>query len=94
MDQGQIDIVLDELLNLEDDIKPKLKRIEEIKTWCKEQGSFCTDYHVCSIKEHTRTAIVSLKKAVDALGKEMLESFGLIQTTEFKTVHVSKKSIF
>src|SRR5579859_2409608 len=84
------DEVLEELLELEKDVKPKLKRIEEIKSWCKEKGSFHTDKYVCSVQTRTRTCLVSLEKATLALGKTMLESFNLIQESVFKVVSVSE----
>lgn len=84
---------LKELLALEAEVKPKLKRIEEIKTWCKDQGSFATLHYVCAVIPRQRTCLVSLDKAVTALGKEMLESFNLIQTVTFSIVNVSEKSV-
>ncbi len=87
-----LDKMLDELLLLEIDVKEKVKRIEAIRTWCKQQGSFSTELHVCSVKSHSRTGLVSLEKAVKALGRDLLENFELINTSTFLTVQVSKKS--
>lgn len=83
--------VLEELLDLEADIKPKVKRIAEIKDWCKQVGSFNTDHYICLIKDQERTGLVSLEKAVGKLGRTILEETGCIQTTSFQTVHIAAK---
>lgn len=87
------DMLLAELLEIEAEIKPRLKRLELLKQWCKDRGTFSTDNYVCAIKPRSRTCLVSLDKAIEALGKEMLESFSLIQTISFLTVHVNKRNI-
>ena len=84
--------LLKELLDLEAEVKPKVKRIEEIKTWCKDQGSFSTDSFVCSIKPHTREGMVPLSIAVERVGRDTLEEFELIKMTEYSTVNVSPKA--
>ncbi len=87
------DILLEELIELEAELKPKVRRLDELKTMMKDRGSFATDLHVCAVNEQTQRRLVSLDKAVAALGKDMLENFELIQTITFKTVKVSRKAI-
>lgn len=87
------DILLEELIELEAELKPKVRRLDELKTMFKDRGSFSTDLHVCAVNEQTQKRLVSLDKAIAALGKEMLENFELIQTITFRTVRVSRKSI-
>ncbi len=88
-----LDEMLQELIALEQDVKIKYKRIEEIKAWCKEQGSFATDHHVCSVKEHTRTGLAGLDVVAKALGRDLLEDLDLIRVSQFLTVHVSKRCL-
>lgn len=87
-----VDKMLTELIDLERDVRLKSKRIEAIKSWCKEQGSFSTQFHVCSIKEHTRVGLVGLEKVANAIGRDILEDLDLINISQFSTVHVSRKS--
>ncbi len=68
-----------------------VKRITQIKDWCKEQGSFSTEEHVVSIKHRTQDRLVGLEAAVLALGLETLEKNGLIQQIEITLVNISKK---
>lgn len=84
------DAMLKELLLLEADVKVKNKRIAEIKEWCREMGSFATDRFLCSVKEHERRGMVGLDKAIQLVGKDTLEEFGLITASTYKTVHVSE----
>lgn len=87
------DIILEELVLLEEELKPKVRRLNELKDMFKQRGSFATDIFVCAVNEQTQRRLVSLDKAVAALGKEMLDSFELIQTITFKTVRVSRKTV-
>lgn len=87
-----VDVILHELLVLEADVKVKVKRIDEIKTWCKQQGSFDTEMFVCAVKERSRTGLVSLQKAIDAIGEEILRDNNLIQTSTFLIVMVAARA--
>ncbi len=87
------DLLLQEIVELEAALKPMVRRLKELKEQCKDKGSFATDIYVCSVKEQTRTGLVGLERAIDALGREMLQSFDLIQTVLFKTVHVSRRDV-
>lgn len=81
--------LLSELLNLEEELKPKIKRLSELKEWCKERGSFATASYICVVKEREQVRLVSLETAVRRLGRETLEMFSMIQIIKFKVVNVS-----
>lgn len=94
MDQDMIpqaEKLLEEYLALKELIKPIDKRIEEIRTWCKNKGPFCTQNYVCSVEVRQRTAMVSLEEAIAILTKEVIEKLRLSRTSEFKLIHVSKR---
>lgn len=86
-----IDSRLEELLRLKAEVKPMVKRIEELNAWCKLRGTFCTTEYVCSVEKRTRTGLVSMDEAVSILTREVIEKMGLSRTSEFLLVHVSKK---
>lgn len=88
----EINAVLTEFLSLKQELKLKETRLKEIQTWCKEQGSFATDVYVCSVTDRSRTGLVGLEKAIEALGKELLEQHDLITTSTFSVVSVSVRS--
>lgn len=87
------DSMLEEIILLEEELKPKIKRLNELKGHCKTRGSFATDFFVCAVEDRSQTRLVSLDRAVKALGREMLESFDLIQVIMFSTVHVTRKKL-
>lgn len=91
VDDLLVDSILKELLVLQADIGPKIKRINEIKAWCIEAGSFSTLNHVCSVAIRERTGLVSLDKAIEVLGEKLLKEKGLIQTISFQVVSISSK---
>jgi hypothetical protein len=93
LDMRSVERALTELLVLEEAIKPMQKRINEIREWCKSQGSFATDNFVVSVKPRNQVRLVGLKAAIEALGIEILESNGLIQEIEVFLVNVSKKGL-
>lgn len=79
-----------ELMELESDIKPKVKRIAEIKAWCKELGTMSTDEYVCCITMRQRTCLVGLDQVVNALGRTILDEMKLIQVVEYQVVNISE----
>lgn len=92
---AEVEQLLSELLELEANVKPMIRRINEIKEWCKEQGSFCTLQYVCSVQGRMQKRLIGLQAAIDAMGgEEALEELGLIQIIEFLTVHVGRKSSY
>lgn len=88
-----IEGVFMELVSLQEYLKPKIKRMEELKTWCKTLGSYATENYVCSVRPQEKVCLVSLDKAIEALGRSLLEEKGLIQTVSFEVVSVSPKFI-
>lgn len=89
--ETEVNAVLTEFLILTADIKAKTKRLEEIKKWCKDRGTFSTSKFVCSVNLRTRTGLAGLEIVIDAIGKQILEDNDLIRTSEFLLVTVSKK---
>lgn len=85
-----IESVLKEYLVLQDQIKPIIQRIDEIRSWCKEQGSFSTPNYVCAVTPQTRTCMAGLDKTVEALGREILEEHGLIYISTFLVVRIAE----
>lgn len=86
---NDINSILDELTALEIELKVKKKRLEYLKTWCKDRAPFGTDKYVCTLKNQSRTVIVSLKEATMILGGDFIEAFKLVRTTEFTILQVS-----
>lgn len=89
----EINELLEELLCLEREIRPMLQRIDEIKTWCKIQGSFSTDLFACVVQPMSRRSLVGLeimKKVLRVTDEELVE-LGLLKTVIFMTVHVGRK---
>lgn len=87
---SKTDGILEELLMLEADIKSMTKRVDEIKKYCKERGSFSTARFVCAIKDRSQVRLVSLDRATEILGADMIQECGLSQTITFSVVCVSK----
>lgn len=83
---------LRELLVLMDKVKIMSKRIEEIKDFCKERGSFATKNFVCAVLAQQRVGIAPLKEVIDCFGRETLEKYALIKLSEFQIVKVSSIS--
>lgn len=84
---------LKELVELELLVKPMLKRINEIKELCKLQGSFYTANYVCSVKSLERRGLPGLAEVQKAIGKDILEEYGLIKVSSFLIVHVAPIAI-
>lgn len=82
---------LKELLELEAEVKIMTARINEIRTQCKEAGTFSSKEYVCTVFTQTRTGLVGLETACIVLGRHKLDELGLIKTTEFQLVKVAKK---
>lgn len=87
------DEMLSELIELEEEVKVASKRIHEIREWCKAQGSFCTEFYVCSVQPRSRTGIAALDKVVKALGRDILEEHELISTSSFSVISVTRKGM-
>lgn len=86
-----IDGVFKELVSLETELKPKVKRLSELRDWCKGLGTYATENYVCSVRDQERRCLVSLDKAADALGQSFLIEHDLIQVVSFQVVSVSPK---
>lgn len=84
------DKVLDEYLELQEESKAILKRIDEIREALKEKGSFATYNFVCTVWEQERTGIAGLKEVTSAIGMEILMENDLIRTSRFLMVKVAK----
>lgn len=90
--EAEVNAALKELLILEAKVAPMLKRIGEIKEWCKEQGSFHTDKFVCVVQPRTQRRMVSMADAAHILGgEEILEELDLINYVQFLIVAVAEK---
>jgi hypothetical protein len=83
--------LLSEFLEIKEMVKPLLKRLKDINSWCKTQGSFCTDKYVCSVEEREREAMVSKKEAIFILTEEAIRSLGLMKKSKYLLVHISRK---
>lgn len=81
---------LAELLSLEAQVKPLLKRIAEIRNACKVQGSFYTANHVCTVKEQERQIIAGLAEVSRFIHPKILERYGLIRISTAYIVHIAK----
>ena len=84
------DAELEEFLHLQKAVKPMLKRIEEIRSLCKERGSFFTANYVCSVKLQERRGMAGLDECIDALGQELLDKHELIRLSSFLLVYVAR----
>lgn len=91
--ETQVEQVLAELLLLEQEVKIKSKRIDEIRKWCKEQGSFSTMNYVCVVKPRTRVGLAGLEVVAAAIGQDILEQFNLIKQSTFYMVTVSPTTL-
>ena len=91
IDELLIEGVLKEYVELEKQLKPMNKRMAELKEWCKQLGTHATMNYVCSVRTQERTGIVSLANAEELVGRPFLEKNGMIKTTTFEIVSVSKK---
>lgn len=85
------DAVLKELVELEAKAKELASRIDEIKSACKEKGSFGTANYVCVVSTQSRTGLAGLKDVAAVVGQKILEQNNLIKTTEYKVVKVEAK---
>lgn len=83
-----VNAMFEELQIREAAIKESQKRVDEIKAWCREQGSFTTDRYICSVTPRVRTSLVSLDKVAEIIGWEIIEKENLIKTTEYLTVQI------
>lgn len=81
---------LEELLSLEAQVKPLLKRIAEIRTACKAYGSFYTANHVCTVKIQERKIIAGLAEVTRFIDSKILERYGLIRESKAYIVHISR----
>lgn len=85
------DEMLAELVELESRIKAAAKRVEEIKAACKERGTFSTVNYVVIVSEISQTRLEGLEKVSSVIGRETLQSAGLIKEISFQTVKVQAK---
>lgn len=85
------DALLQELWELERDIKVKELRAHQIKEICKEKGSCTTKHFVCMVEERTRNSMASITKVIDALGRDVLDQYDLIKSTKYLEVRISPK---
>ncbi len=88
-----IDSIIEEYLYLREEVRPLLARIEEIRSWCKSQGSFSTERFVCVVKTKNRRCISGLDTLLKVLGKseEELIELGLMRIISFLDVTVGEK---
>ena len=82
---------LEELITLEESMKIISKRVDELKTACKERGTFSTGMYACVVSEQTRVGLAGMADVISVVGREVLELHGLIRTTTYLTVKVSRK---
>lgn len=87
------DLILEEYLKLDREIKEKTKRLEELKEWCKSKGSFATQLFVCALMPRERTSLAPLDEVAAALGKDALERFNLIRRHSFCIVQVTRSGL-
>lgn len=80
------DDMLEELLLLEAQIKPMLKKISEIKDLCKKVGSFYTTGYVCTVTMQTGERLAGLKAVSEVIHPSILRKHGLIQ--QFESIYV------
>lgn len=83
---------LEEVMDLEAQIRPLRDRLDELKMKCREAGSLCTENYVCTVSSQTSTRIASLEDVQAVLGLEVLETNDLIRVYTYKIVRVTEKS--
>lgn len=84
------DIELEELLELQLNVKMMSRRIEEIKELCKKHGSFCTKKYVCAVYMQSRTGLVGLNEMAKTISIDILVAYNLVKTTTFEVVKISE----
>lgn len=85
--------LLEELFSLLQDAKVIDKRIEELKAYCKDKGSFYTKDYVCAVNGRSRMSMVGVEEAIAKLGKEFLMGHNMIRSHNFLAVTVAKKEL-
>lgn len=88
-----VDQLMEELLELERNIKPMMARIDEIRDWCKQEGTFSTKNFVCAVKDVTRNQMSGIETVCTILGKTKDELFdiGLAKIIGYQTVCVTRR---
>lgn len=85
------DEILNEFITLNEEIKLKTKRLEEIKEACKQKGSFSTKDFVCSIEVQERLGLPGFNEVIRVIERETLEALNLVRKTKVIIVRVNKK---
>lgn len=88
-------MIAEEVLEQYIAMKEEQKRLEEaitnIKNMLIDLGSFATDNYVCAVKTQERRGVKPLAEVVKIFGKELVEEYGLINISQFKSISVSRK---
>lgn len=85
------DEVLKEYKELEAQAKAIEARRKELSDQMKAKGSFSTRNYIVSVETRSRTSLAGLEAVAEIVGKDVLESHGLIKTSQYEIVKVSKK---
>jgi hypothetical protein len=85
------DELLAEYVALNEEVKAKTKRLEEIKKACKERGSFTTKNFMCAIDVQNRVGLPGLDEVTKHIAKETLMVLGLLRTTSVVSVRITPK---
>ena len=82
------DRVLAEYCKLLEEVKSKNRWLEEIKSACKDRGSFATSEYVCTVEKQQRQALPGLDVVCQSIQRDTLEVLGLIKTIQVVTVRI------
>lgn len=76
------------MVALQAQIKQMQKRVDEIKKWCKEIGSFYTANYTVSIVKRTRVGLAGLPEVLEFIDAAILHKHGLIRSSQYELVEV------
>lgn len=79
---------LEEMIMLQAQIKQMQKRVDEIKKWCRDIGSFYTANYTVSVVKRTRTGLAGLPEVLEFIDAAILNKHGLIRESQYELVEV------
>lgn len=83
---------LAEFLKLQQEIKQKSRRMDEIRKACKEAGSFCTANHACVVYEQEQRRLIGLEEASSIPGAlDFFEKYDMIKVLDFLVVKIARR---
>lgn len=82
---------LEEIIDTEEVVKRLSMRLTELKSRCRDFGSFCTDNFVCTVSIQVSQRIASLEEVKAVIGMDVLEVNDLVRLTTSKIVKITQK---